>query len=117
MIISEMESVIHFRHSPEEVSRLNEAIGPMMSSIRVVARGYDRLSLKRILGGEFFRAHEAASVRNMLLRAVKHSRATLNEYFPLMQQDVLTNAQALEDAVAVYWLQFQYLREEILPTH
>jgi len=117
MIATNMESVIHYRHSPDEVAELEAAIGPMMRSIRVVATGYNRTSLKKILGCEFFRAREAGAVRNMLLRAVKYSRATLHEIFPLMQQDVLIQAQDLEDATQRYWRNFQRLREETLPTH
>jgi len=117
MIAATMESVIHYRHSPEEVAELEACIGPMLGSIRVVATGYNRASLKKILGCEFFRAREANAVKSMLLRAVKHSRATLHEIFPMMQQDVLIQAQDLEDATTRYWRNFQRLREETLPTH
>jgi hypothetical protein len=117
MVVEKMDAVIHYRHAPEEIVDLELAIAPLMDSIRRVATKYQRASLKRILGCEFFRAREAATMRNMLIRAVKYSRASLNEYFPLMQQDVLLQAQALEDAVNAYWTNFRYLREEILPVH
>jgi hypothetical protein len=117
MITTEMESVIHYRHVPEEVARLDRAIVPLMGSVRAVASSWDRNSLKRILSCEFFRAREAAAVKSMLLRAVKHCRASLGEYFPSMQRDVLIQAQALEDATKQYWAKFQRLREESLPIH
>jgi hypothetical protein len=117
MITSEMESIIHYRHSPDEVAELSGAIGPMMNSIRRVSTPWQRMAMKRILAGEFFRAREAINMRNMLIRAVKHSRATLHEIFPLMQAEALSDAQALEDAVKAYWAHFEYLREEVLPTH
>jgi ABC-type molybdate transport system ATPase subunit len=117
MVASNMESIIHYRHSLDEVAELAEACGPMMGSIKVVATGYNRQSLKRIVGCEFFRAREASAVKSMLLRAVKHARATLHEIFPLMQQDVLIKAQNLEDAANRYWANFQRLRQETLPVH
>jgi hypothetical protein len=117
MVASIMESVIHYRHSVEEIADLEYAVIPMMDSIKRVSTWQARLSLKRILGCEFFRAREASTVRNMLLRAVKHARATLHEIFPLMQQEVLIQAQALEDATKRYWVNFERLREETIPTH
>jgi hypothetical protein len=112
-----MESVIHYRHSAEEVVELELAVIPLMDSVKRVSTWQCRASLKRILGCEFFRAREAVAVRNMLLRAVKHARATMHEIFPLMQQEVLIQAQALEDATKRYWVNFDRLREETLPTH
>jgi hypothetical protein len=112
-----MESVVHYRHSPEEVVDLEMATVPMADSIKRVSTWQCRMSMKRILGCEFFRAREASTVRNMLLRAVKFSRAHLDEYFPLMRQDTLMQAQDLEDATNRYWVNFQRLREETLPTH
>ena len=117
MVISTMDAVIHYRHSPEEIIDLEIATIPMMDSIKRVSTGYARQSLKRILGCEFFRAREATNVRNMLIRAVKHSRATLDEFFPMMRQDTLVQAQELEDATNRYWVNFTRLREETLPTH
>src|SRR5262245_49192108 len=81
MILETMDAVVHYRHTPEEVVDLEMAAIPMMESIRRVSTSWQRTSMKRILGCEFFRAREASSVRNMLIRAVKHSRATLHEIF------------------------------------
>ena len=117
MVTQQMESVLHYRHAPEEVVALELATVPMMDSIRRVSTPSQRSSMKRILGCEFFRAREASSVRLMLLRAVKHARATLHEIFPMMQQEVLSQSQDLEDAANRYWRNFQRLREETLPIH
>lgn len=117
MVLQTMDAVIHYRHAPEEVIDLELATIPMADSIKRVSTWQARTSLKRILGCEFFRAREATTVRNMLIRATKQSRATLNEFFPMMQHDVLLQSQALEDATKRYWANFQRLREESLPTH
>ena len=117
MITTLMESVIHYRHVPEEVAELDRAVVPLMGSVRAVASTWDRTSLRHILGCQFFRAREAGAVKSMLLRAVKHARANLHEVFPLMQRDVLIQAQRLEDATRHYWANFQRLREESLPIH
>jgi len=117
MVLAQMDAVVHFRHAPEEVIDLELATVPMMDSIKRVSTWQTRASMKRILGCEFFRVHEARTVKNMLLRAVKYSRANLHEIFPLMQEDVLIQAQALEDAIKRYWIKFERLREEILPSH
>jgi hypothetical protein len=117
MITATMESVIHYRHSPEEIIDLEMATIPLMDSIKRVSTWQCRASMKRIVGCEFFRAREATALRNMLLRAVKFCRGHLDELFPLMRQDTLVQAQALEDATNQYWHRFQRLREETLPIH
>ena len=117
MISSNVDSIIHYRHSPSEVAELAQAVVPMMDHIRRVSAGYDRGAIKAILGCEFFRAKAAGRARSALLRACKHARATLHEYFPMLQQQELVNAQALEDAVTRYWRNFQRLRDEVVPVH
>lgn len=117
MITHQMDAIIHYRHAPEEVIGLEMATVPMMDSIKRVSTWQTRASLRRIVNCEFFRAREATTVRNMLLRAVKHSRANLHEIFPMMQQDVLIQAQNLEDTTKRYWVNFQRLREESIPLH
>jgi hypothetical protein len=117
MLAQKMESVIHFKHAPEEIIDLELAIPPLADSIRRVSTWQCRSSMKRILNGEFFRAPEANTVKNMLLRAVKFSRAHLDEYFPSMRAEVLEQSQILEDACQRYWRNFERLRQETLPTH
>src|SRR5262249_1293508 len=116
-VLQQMDAVVHYRHAPEEVVELELAAIPLMESIKRVSTGWQRTAMKRILGCEFFRAREATNMRNMMIRAVTHSRPTLDEFFPTMRQDTLIQAQALEDAIKAYWVSFQRLREETLPTH
>jgi hypothetical protein len=117
MNMKEMDAICYYRHNPEEVEELSRALIPMMEHVRAVSSGFERGTLKLMLGGEFFRLKDANKVKAMLVRAVKHSRATLCEYFPSLQHDVLVNAQLLEDATNRYWRTFDRLREETLPTH
>jgi hypothetical protein len=117
MITTTMDSIIHYRHSPDEVAELAAAIEPMLTHIKAVGGYHARAAMKAILSGEFFRAKDAANVKSMLLRAVKHARAHLHEVFPVFQQEVLVQAQALEDAAVRYSRRFQMLRDETLPVH
>ena len=117
MIAQKMDAVIHFKHSCEEVIDLELAIAPLADSIRRVSSWQCRSSMKKILNGEFFRYKEALSVRDMLLRSVKHSRQTLHEIFPLMQPEVLLQAQTLEDVTRRYWNTFLRLKEETSVRH
>lgn len=117
MDTKEMNAVVHYRHCPEEVAELAGAIVPLNESIRRVSNHYQRQILKAILMGDFFRYQDAAQVKGMLLRAVKHSRATLGEFFPMLQAQALMDAQALEDATNRYWRKFATLREETIPVH
>jgi hypothetical protein len=117
MISTNMESIIHYRHEPDEMADLALAVEPMMTHIKAVGSYQDRGALKAILGGEFFRAGTVSRVKSMLIRAVKHARANLHEVFPIMQQEVLLQAQALEDATVRYGRRFATLRDETLPVH
>jgi hypothetical protein len=117
MLTKTMDAVIHFRHSREEIAELEGAIGPMLDQIKRVSTYQDRGALKAMLAGEFFRLKDAVRVRAMLLRSCKHARATLHEYFPMMQSTVVAQAEALEDATARYWRTFERLRQEELPIH
>jgi hypothetical protein len=115
------ESAIHahilFQHAENEVAALNEAIAPMMDNIRAVSTQSQRARMRAILAGEYFRAMHARAMISMLLRAVKHARANLSDYFPILRAGVLEQAQALEDAVTNYRVTFEALKERTLPTH
>jgi hypothetical protein len=114
---SDIHAHIHFQHEANEVAALNEAIAPMMEHIRAVARHGEPAAMRHILGGEYFRAMHARAMISMLLRATKHARANLSDYFPILRADVLVQAQALEDAVTNYRATFEALKERTLPTH
>jgi hypothetical protein len=114
---SDIYAHIHFQHTENEVVALNEAIAPMMDHIRAVSSRPQRARMRNILAGEYFRAMHARAMITMLLRAVKHARANLSDYFPTMRSFVLTDAQALEDAVTNYRATFEELKERTLPTH
>jgi hypothetical protein len=114
---SDIHAHILFQHSSNEVAGLNEAIAPMMDNVRAVSTQAQRAKMRAILAGEYFRAMHARAMISMLLRAVKHARAHLGEIFPTMRDFVLTDAQALEDAVTNYRVTFEALKERTLPTH
>jgi hypothetical protein len=113
---SDIHAHIHFQHAQNEVAGLNEAIIPMADSIRAVSTQGQRAKMRAILAGEYFRAMHARAMISMLLRAVKHARANLGEVFPTMRAFVLSDAQALEDAVTNYRATFEALKERTLPT-
>jgi hypothetical protein len=117
MVISTIEAIIHFRHAPEEVAELNQAIIPMADHIRAVSSSEQRKTMKIILGGEYFRARQATRMVTMLLNAAKHAKAHLGDYFPLMHAGILDNVLALEEAALNYRADFTILKSETLPTH
>ena len=55
-------------------------------------------------------------MRTILLRAAKHARAHLDDYFPLMRDQIIADAEVLEQAVEEYWEQFQALQAQSTPT-
>lgn len=117
MLRTEMDVHVHYLHSPDEVSRLNKAIVPLHDNIVAVSSGFERGSMKRILGCNYFRRKEAANMRVMLLRAAKHTKANLQDYFPMMRGMILEQALELEDAVTAYWTQFCSDATETQPSH
>lgn len=117
MFASNVDATIHFKHSPEEVAALNKAIEPLLDNIRAVSTPNERGNMRRILNCNFFRRRDALAMHKMLIRACKHSRANLADYFPMMRPSVLEQAQALEDAVQSYWTQFTLDLAETEPTH
>lgn len=112
-----LDSHIHYKHSSQEVAALNRALIPMAEHVAAVAKSDEKYKLKLVTTGKYFRVREARAVRNMLLRACKHARAHLGDYFPMMQAGILQQTQELEDATNAYWVTFEQLREETLPVH
>jgi hypothetical protein len=117
MVTSTIEAIIHFRHAPEEVAELNQAIVPMADHIRAVSSSEQRKVMKGILAGEYFRARQATRMVTMLLNAAKHAKAHLGDFFPLMREQILDDALALEEAALDYRVRFQELKSETIVTH
>jgi hypothetical protein len=115
MLQTTVLSHIHYQHSLDEVDELAQAIIPLHDNIVAVSSNNERQKMRRILRGDYFRRADALAVRNMLLRAAKHARAHLADYFPLMRQDILQSAQTLEDAARRYWVRFRREADEVLP--
>lgn len=116
MFISRIEAKVFYRHSPEEVRALDAAIQPLADHLRAACYQGHRVKISRILGGNYFRASDAAMMHKELLRAAKHARAHLDDYFPMMRQGIIANAEALESATDSYWKSFRRHQTEIIPT-
>lgn len=117
MISHNVDAHVHFKHSEEEVAALNQAVVPLHDNIVAVSSPNERGNMRRILNCNYFRRRDAAAMHKMLIRAVKHSRANLQDYFPMMRAQILEQAQALEDAVTEYWREFNVGLTETEPTH
>jgi len=52
----------------------------------------------------------------ILLRAARHARAHLDDYFPMMREEIIRSAEELEEAVRAYWQVFQKAHHEVVPT-
>jgi hypothetical protein len=116
MISTSIEAHIHYRHTPEETISLERAIIPMADHLKAVASPQLRSKIRAILHGEYFRSRDASAMYNALLRASKHAKANLIEYFPGMRGEILINAQALENAAEYYWQAFRDARAATTPT-
>lgn len=116
METASIEATIFYRHLPEEVRALRAATIPMADHIRAVALSFERNKTKAILSGEYFRAGDAATMRTMLLRAANHARYHVGDYFPMMREEIIANAERLEEAVRAYWQVFQKAHHEVVPT-
>jgi hypothetical protein len=116
MIQTKIDAHIFYKHSPEEVSGLSAAMIPMADHIKAVAVGPDRAKMKNILGGGYFRLKEAQRMHLVLLRATRHARANLADYFPYMRQTIMENAERLEVATDFYWEELKHMVDQVLPT-
>lgn len=116
MVTTTMNAVIFYKHSTDEVAALSAAVIPLADNIKGVSSPQARSKMRQILSGQYFRAGEARTMKDMLLRAAKHARANLADYFPLMRADILVNAQTLEQAANAYWRMFCALRNDVIPT-
>jgi hypothetical protein len=117
MIQSTVDAHVHYRHSQSEVEGLAKAIVPLHDNIVAVSSGNERGNMRKILNCGYFRRRDAVGMRAMLIRAVKHSRANLQDYFPMMRETILEQAQELDDAITAYWTQFAQDATQTTPTH
>jgi hypothetical protein len=116
MISTSIEAHIFYQHTAEETAELERAIIPMAEHLKAVASPQLRSRIRQILKGEHFRFREARAMHEALLRATKHAKANLSEFFPTMRSEVLINAKILEDAANSYWLAFQEAQAASLPS-
>jgi hypothetical protein len=115
MLSTNINAWVYYSHSPDEVAELQAAIVPLMEHIRAVANPGERSRLTIILKCETFRSRDAAAVKAMLLRAAKHARAHLGDYFPMLRDDIIRQAEELEEAVKRYWFRFKSQERELIP--
>jgi hypothetical protein len=117
MLIEPMESVVHYRHSWEEVVELSNAIIPLAQAIKAVGTPTDRAKMRAILNCEFFRQRDALRMRNMLVRATKYTRAHLSDCLEFIRHTELAAAERLEEAVQAYWRAFLKAEAESIPVN
>ena len=116
MLKTRVDAHIFYRHDPAEVEGITAAMIPMADHIKAVSTGFDRGKMKQILGGEYFRLKEADRMRCLLLRATRHARANLSDYFPMMREGIMDSAEHLEVAVEIYWSELRHMVDEVMPT-
>jgi len=117
VLTSHIESTIFYRHTPEEVQRLSSAIIPLAEHIGAVAQANERSKLKAILDCGYFRMRDARAMRNLLLRAAKHTRAHLDDYFPMMRAEVMISVELLEETTLAYYRAFVFAQRQAIPTN
>lgn len=117
MLSHNVDAHVHFKHSEDEVAALAKAIVPLHDNIVAVSSPNERGNMRRILNGNYFRRRDAQGMHRMLIRAAKHSRANLQDYFPMMRSTILEQAQELEDAATAYWARFNLDLIVTEPTH
>jgi hypothetical protein len=111
-----IDATVFYKHDPAEIAALSQATIPLADQIRDSSAHFERQSTRRILKGEYFRAGDAALMHRMLLRACKHARSHLTDYFPLMREGIIADVERLEEATKAYWNTFQKLASQSVPT-
>jgi hypothetical protein len=115
MLSTKIDAHIFYKHAADEVAALNDAMIPMADHVKAVSNGFDRGKMNQILAGEYFRLKEAARMHLVLLRATRHARANLGDYFPYMRQAIMENAERLESATELYWAELTHMVDQVLP--
>jgi hypothetical protein len=108
-----IQATIFYRHSPEEVRALEAATIPMVDHIRAVCGNL--VEMRQIFGGKYFRYGQARATCTILLRATRHARAHLDDYFPMMREQIIADTEKLEEAVKTYWHQFEKAHNQLAP--
>jgi hypothetical protein len=111
-----IDATVFYKHEPAEIEALSVATIPLADHIRAASAHFERQALRRILGGEYFRAGHAAAMHLMLRRACKYARAHLDDYFEIMRDGIIADVERLEEATETYWATFQKLASESVPT-
>lgn len=116
MLTTSIQAVVFYKHDPDEVAGLTAALIPMADHLACVSTALERKSIRHILEGRYFRYHEAQRMRTLLLRATRHARANLSDYFPLMREGIMGSAERLEVAADLHWDAFKAQLEHARPT-
>lgn len=116
MVQTKIDAHVFYKHAAGEVAGLSAAMIPLGDHIKAVASGSERAKIHQILTGGYFRLKEADRMRCLLLRATRHARANLSDYFPMMRESIMDGAEQLEEAVAHYWRELKHIVDEVLPT-
>jgi hypothetical protein len=115
MLFSTINAITKYQHDLREVEELARAVAPMRTHMKASIGWQRREVIDQILKGEEFRYRDAKMMRDSLLKACKHARATMDDYFPMMHQGIMENITTLEDAVKRYWDFFEQAQEEAIP--
>ena len=116
MLQTTIQAHVFYKHDPAEVAGLSAAIIPMADHIRAVATSGDRANMKKILSGGYFRFREAKKMRTLLMRASRHARASLSDYFPMLRESIMEGAERLEVSIDIYWDELTRMVDEVLPS-
>jgi hypothetical protein len=87
----------------------------MAEHVRAVTSPQFYSRIRKILKGEYFRYRDARAMHAVLLRATKHAKANLSDFFPTMRAEVLINTQLLENAANAYWDAFREAQATATP--
>ena len=116
MQTTSIKATVFYKHDPNETAGISQALVPLADHLKAVYTGGDKAMVKRILGGEYFRFREAKRMRTLFMRASRHARANLAEYFPLMREGIMEGAERLEVATEIYWDELTHMVDEVLPS-
>jgi hypothetical protein len=115
MLKKRVDAHVYYKHAAKEVEALSDAVIPLWDHVKAVSGSWDRAKMKGIMTGDYFRVREADRMRCLLLRATRHARAHLSEYFPTMREVIMADATRLEEAVDNYWNDFRHRIDEVAP--
>lgn len=114
MMHRQVDAHIHYRFEANETEALKAATVPLMSHLKAVDRG-ELSTMRRLFEGRYLRRWQLELLRKMLLRAAKDARANLATYFPMMRDDVITQAERLENVTQAFWARYEHLAAYTAP--